>query len=322
MGRPGKIAFPVILVIGAITGFITYISFTAAIPEEGRIDSPYFQPLSPGSGGNEAGNSGGGAAQQGGGGAAQQGGGGAAQQGGGGAAQQGGGGAASNGASTTTITILQGSAVQGSPDYDPDSAQVPLSNKVIWHNADTVPHTATSGSGAQDPQSGQVFDTSIINGGEDSPAVELKGATEGQTIPYHCMIHPYMTAEIKVAAAAAGGGAAAANQTGGATTGAAGGGGPTITILEGSAVQGNPDYDPDQLTASAGAEITVANQDTVPHTATSGTGPQDPQSGQLFDTSIINPSETATISLAQAAPGQYDYHCMIHPYMTGKITVQ
>jgi plastocyanin len=244
--------------------------------------------------------------------------------GGGGAAQQGGGGGAAPAQpGTTTITILQGSAVQGSPDYDPDSAQVPLSNKVIWHNADTVPHTATSGSGAQDPQSGQVFDTSIINGGEDSPAVELKGATEGQTIPYHCMIHPYMTAEIKVAAAAAGGGAAAANQTGAnATTGAAGGGGPTITILEGSAVQGNPDYDPDQLTASAGAEITVANQDTVPHTATSGTGPQDPQSGQLFDTSIINPSETATISLAQAAPGQYDYHCMIHPYMTGKITVQ
>jgi len=247
--------------------------------------------------------------------------------GGGGAAQQGGGGggAAPAQPGTTTITILQGSAVQGSPDYDPDSAQVPLSNKVIWHNADTVPHTATSGSGAQDPQSGQVFDTSIINGGEDSPAVELKGATEGQTIPYHCMIHPYMTGEIKVAAAAAGGGggAAGANQTGGAaTTGAAGGGGPTITILEGSAVQGNPDFDPDQLTASAGAEITVVNQDTVPHTATSGTGPQDPQSGQLFDTSIINPSESATISLAQAAPGQYDYHCMIHPYMTGKITVQ
>ena len=250
--------------------------------------------------------------------------------------QQGGGGAASTGAGTTTITILQGSAVQGSPDYDPDSAQVPVSNKVVWHNADTVPHTATSGSGAQDPQSGQVFDTSIINGGEDSPAVELKGASEGQKIPYHCMIHPYMSGEITVtAAAAAGGGGGAAqtqgggsatNQTGAAGGGGAspagGGGGPTINILQGAAVQGSPDYDPDPLTASAGAEVTVVNQDTVPHTATSGTGPQDPQSGQLFDTSIINPSESATISLAQAKPGQYDFYCMIHPYMTGKITVQ
>jgi plastocyanin len=245
------------------------------------------------------------------------------------------GGAAPAEAGTTSITILQGAAVQGSPDYDPDSAQVAVGNKVVWDNQDTVPHTATSGTGPQDPQSGQLFDTSIINGGEQSPAVELQGVSEGQTITYHCTIHPYMTGEIKVAAAGqSGGGAAqtqggaggggAANQTGGgATTGAAGGGGgPTINILEGAAVQGSPDYDPDQLTASAGADVTVVNQDTVPHTATSGTGPQDPQSGQLFDTSIINPSESATISLAQAKPGQHDFYCMIHPYMTGKITVQ
>src|SRR5215212_7994494 len=58
MGSPGKIAFPVILVLGAITGYITYTSFTAAIPEEGRIDSPYYQPLSPAPGGNQTGNTG------------------------------------------------------------------------------------------------------------------------------------------------------------------------------------------------------------------------------------------------------------------------
>src|SRR5829696_2658120 len=45
MGKPGKIAFPVILVLGAITGYITYTSFTAATPQEDRIDSPYYQPL-------------------------------------------------------------------------------------------------------------------------------------------------------------------------------------------------------------------------------------------------------------------------------------
>src|SRR5919107_825572 len=118
MGKPGKIAFPVILVLGAITGYITYTSFTAATPKE-----------------------------------------------------------------------------------------------------DTVPHTATSGNGAQDPQSGQLFDTSIINGGEESTTVELQGVSEGQTIPYHCMVHPYMAGEITVTAAAAAagqGGGGAANQTGGA----------------------------------------------------------------------------------------------------------
>jgi plastocyanin len=126
-----------------------------------------------------------------------------------------------------------------------------------------------------------------------------------------------------------GGGGGGANQTAETTTGAAGGGGAapasggaTINILEGSSIQGSPDYDPDELTASAGAEITVVNQDTLPHSATSGTGPQDPESAQQFDTSLINAGESATLSLAQVSPGQYDYYCIVHPYMTGKIVVQ
>jgi plastocyanin len=227
-------------------------------------------------------------------------------------------------AGTTSITILQGAAVQGSPDYDPDKAQVPLGNKIVWDNQDTVPHTATSGTGPSDPNSAQLFDTSIINGGEKSNPVEVKGAKQGDTITYHCTIHPYMTGELTIAAAGGQGGSGGAqtgggNQTGAAPTGAAGG--PTINILQGASVQGSPDYDPDELTAKKGDEVTVVNQDTVPHTATSGTGPSDPNSGQLFDTSIINGGESAKISLAQVNPGQYDYHCTIHPYMTGKLTV-
>jgi plastocyanin len=183
MGQPGKIAFPVILVLGAITGYITYSYFTTAIPEENRIDSPYYQPLSPTSGGNEAGNTG--------------------------------------------------------------------------------------------------------------EAVQTAGGGSNQT----------------TAAGGAGGGGATA-------------GGSTINILEGSSIQGSPDYDPDELTVSAGTEVTVVNQDTVLHTATSGTGPQDPESAQQFDTSLINAGESATLSLAQVTPGQYDYYCMVHPYMTGKINVQ
>ena len=194
MVQPGRIAFPVILVLGAITGYITYSYFTAAIPEENRIDSPYYQPLSPTSGGNEAGNT--------------------------------------------------GEAVQ------------------------------TAGGGNQTTAAG--------------------GAGGNQT----------------TAAGGAGGG-------GGATAG-----GSTINILEGSSIQGSPDYDPDELTVSAGAEVTVVNQDTVLHSATSGTGPQDPESAQQFDTSLINAGESATLSLAQVTPGQYDYYCMVHPYMTGKIVVQ
>ncbi|MDQ3961647.1 MAG: plastocyanin/azurin family copper-binding protein [Thermoproteota archaeon] len=246
-------------------------------------------------------------------------------------------------AGTTAISILQGAAVQGSPDYDPDAAQVPVGNSIVWDNQDTVPHTATSGTGPQDPNSAQLFDTSIINGGEESTPVELQGVSEGQTIPYYCIVHPYMTSELTIVAGGQGGGGQTqggggaaqqqgggegANQTGQTTGGggtaapAGGGGGPTINILEGSSIQGNPDYDPEDLTASAGAEVTVVNQDTLPHTVTSGTGPQDPNSAQLFDTSLINGGESATLSLAQVTLGQYDYYCIVHPYMTGKLNVQ
>jgi plastocyanin len=250
-------------------------------------------------------------------------------------------------AGTTAIAILSGAAVQGNPDYDPDAAQVPVGNSIVWDNQDTVPHTATSGTGPQDPESGQLFDTGIVNGGEESTPVELQGVSEGQTIPYYCIVHPYMTSELTIVAGGqggggqtqAGGGGSAQQQGGegeegtnqtGQTTGAAAGGaaapaaggGPTINILEGSSIQGNPDYDPEELTASAGAEITVVNQDTLPHTVTSGTGPQDPNSAQLFDTSLINGGESATLSLAQVTPGQYDYYCLVHPYMTGKLNVQ
>jgi plastocyanin len=115
-------------------------------------------------------------------------------------------------------------------------------------------------------------------------------------------------------------GAATGEEIGGAA--APGAGAVALTILEGSAIQGNPDYDPDELTAAAGSDITVTNQDTVPHTVTSGTSPQDPNSAQSFDTRLINGGESATLSLAQVAAGQYDYYCMVHPYMTGKLVVQ
>jgi hypothetical protein len=45
MGKPGKIAFPIILALGAITGYITYNYFADAIPQEDRIDSPYYHSL-------------------------------------------------------------------------------------------------------------------------------------------------------------------------------------------------------------------------------------------------------------------------------------
>ena len=96
----------------------------------------------------------------------------------------------------------------------------------------------------------------------------------------------------------------------------------TLNILEGASVQGNPAYDPDPLTVTAGDAIEVSNKDNVPHTATSGSGPEDPKSGSEFDTSIIDAGATAQIDTTNLAAGEHPFYCSVHPYMLGTMTVK
>src|SRR5688572_6292564 len=94
------------------------------------------------------------------------------------------------------VSIPSGAAVQGNPDYDPDAANVPLDSEIVWDNLDTVPHTATSGTGPEDQASGDLFDTGLIDGGAKSDNIKLEGVDEGDIIPYYCFVHPYMTSEL------------------------------------------------------------------------------------------------------------------------------
>jgi cytochrome c oxidase subunit 2 len=121
---------------------------------------------------------------------------------------------------------------------------------------------------------------------------------------------------------AAAGGNATSAAAGGNATSAAAGAGVTLTILEGASVQGSPDYDPDELTVKKGDKITVDNVDTMPHTVTNGKSGSDPTSGKLFDTSIINGGDKAEIDTATVEAGTHPYYCMVHPYMTGSLTVE
>src|SRR5918999_1541647 len=182
MGKPGKIAFPVILVLGAITGYFTYTSFTAAIPDENRIDSPYYQPLSPASDGNEPGNTGGAAQQQGGGanattttttagganatttttaaGATN-----ATTTAGGANATTGitgnttGTGTTGGEGGGTSVSIVPGSSSLTTDAYQPNPVQVGVGDTVTWTNDDAQPHTVTSGEGATPDGT---FDSSIM----------------------------------------------------------------------------------------------------------------------------------------------------------------
>jgi plastocyanin len=266
----------------------------------------------------------------------------------------GGAGGAGAPAAGTTISILSGSSVQGNPDYEPDDADVPLNENIIWVNEDNVPHTATSGTGAEDPNSGKAFDTSIINAGEESSPVQLTGVNEGDEIPYYCQVHPYMTSVLTVGPAGAG---AASNATGSTPGNASSAGGEagtgnatsttgastatsntstasstgtpsattaaaTLKIPQGASVQGNPAYDPDTITVKVGDTIAVDNEDSTPHTVTNGKDATDPNMGKLFDTSIINAGDSSEIVTTDLQPGEYPFFCAVHPYMTGTMIVQ
>jgi plastocyanin len=213
----------------------------------------------------------------------------------------------------TVIAISNGAAVQGNDDYDPNNAAVPvegIGSEIVWDNLDTVPHTATSGTDNNDPDKGKLFDTGIINPNDNSANIVLEGVTEGDVINYFCSVHEYMKGQLTIVASGEGA------QAGGAAAG------PAIKILQGAAVQGSPDYDPDELSAKKGDEVSVVNQDNVPHTVTSGTANNDPDKGKLFDTGIINAGASGKISLVEVDPGEYDYFCFVHEYMKGKLIVK
>ena len=96
----------------------------------------------------------------------------------------------------------------------------------------------------------------------------------------------------------------------------------TLSILEGAATQGSPDFDPDKLTIKKGNTILVENKDLMPHTVTNGKDASDATSGKLFDTSIINGGDFKVLETANVDAGEHPFYCTVHPYMTGTLIVQ
>ena len=66
-----------------------------------------------------------------------------------------------------------------------------------------------------------------------------------------------------------------------------------------------------------GGTITFRNTDTAAHTMTGGT-PEDGPSG-IWDSSLLMGGGEYSFSLDSA--GEYDYFCMVHPWMRGSIEV-
>lgn len=94
-----------------------------------------------------------------------------------------------------------------------------------------------------------------------------------------------------------------------------------ITILLDSSIQGNPDFDPDEVSVERGTVVVWRNVDSAVHTVASGRGFDDPNFARFFNSPVINTNSTWSLDTSTLEPGEYDYFCTLHAYMQGKLIV-
>lgn len=190
------------------------------------------------------------------------------------------------------ITILEGSAEQGMPDYDPDVAKVPKGYVVEWTNADTVAHTVTSS-----VDFGETFDSSLINGGQTF-SLDTNQLAVGE-YEYLCVVHPWMIATLIIEEPKED---------------------VRVSIPDGAGIQqiGQIYYEPEVIQVQVGTKIIWENNDSTIHTVTSGT-PDEGPSG-LFDSELI--SAGSVFEYTFTSPGKVDYYCIVHPWMIGSVDVE
>ena len=91
----------------------------------------------------------------------------------------------------------------------------------------------------------------------------------------------------------------------------------TISILAGSSEQGKPDYDPEIANVAKGKLIEWINNDNVAHTVTSSL-----DFGETFDSSLIDPGAKFQLNTSDLALGEYEYMCIVHPWMSATIVIE
>jgi plastocyanin len=94
------------------------------------------------------------------------------------------------------------------------------------------------------------------------------------------------------------------------------------SIVSGAPTMGDKAFSPNPIQTKVGDTIIWTNNDSVPHTVTSGTGPNDPNMGKDFDVGISTPiSPGSTFSHKFTTAGEFPYFCQIHPTMVGNVIV-
>lgn len=100
--------------------------------------------------------------------------------------------------------------------------------------------------------------------------------------------------------------------------------GPTthsVDIPAGTSVPGceqsNACYSPADITINAGDTVEWINVDTAAHTVTGGSPAEGPSG--VFDSSLVMADAVYAFTFEET--GNYDYFCMVHPWMVGSVSV-
>lgn len=90
--------------------------------------------------------------------------------------------------------------------------------------------------------------------------------------------------------------------------------GPLVRIVKGSwDNKQKQNYEPIEMTAAKGSEVTWINEDGIVHTVT------DRSDTPAFDSSIMAPNGEWKHEFDTA--GSYEYYCTLHPWMVGRVTI-
>jgi plastocyanin len=74
----------------------------------------------------------------------------------------------------------------------------------------------------------------------------------------------------------------------------------------------NFEYIPETITVAAGTRVVWTNQDSIQHTVT--------HRNDLFDSGLMGRGESFSYTFNE--PGEYEYYCIPHPFMVGRVTVE
>ncbi|MBI1663166.1 MAG: hypothetical protein IS860_06710 [Nitrosopumilus sp.] len=95
----------------------------------------------------------------------------------------------------------------------------------------------------------------------------------------------------------------------------------TVDMPVGTSVPGceetNKCYIPANISINAGDTVEWINSDTAAHTVTGGSPAEGPSG--VFDSSLVMGAASYSFTFEDA--GNYDYFCMVHPWMVGTVTV-